>query len=104
MLAAWKEKGIKPPKGFEEELEDAEVEDAPELSWLETQYLLVFNMVATCRPIAFGGALPLPYTAICDVLDRNGWSGSEFQTAVYVVHQMDQELLRIWDAELESKK
>jgi hypothetical protein len=99
MLKVWEERGQKPPLSFEQELEGEGSADQPELSWLEQQYLLVFNMASTCRPVAFSGCLPLPYLTMRGILDREGWSGSEAESAMYVVRKMDEEIMRIWDSE-----
>jgi hypothetical protein len=97
LQAAWKEKGKAAPKQFQEELDDAM--DVPELSWLEQQYLQVFNMAATCRPSAFGGVAPLPYLVVAEVLDRNGYVGEDFRTAMYVIGELDKVVVEHYSKE-----
>ena len=93
MTAAWAEKGVAVPAEYLEAVEEEGVAEAPELDWLEQQYVSLFNEASTCRPPAFNGAVPIPYTAIAEVLDRNGWAGAEFTTAVYLLRKMDSEML-----------
>lgn len=95
----WAERGQKAPAQFEQEIEATDVVDAPELSWLEQHYLLLFNMAASCRTFSFGGALPIAYTAIADVLDRNGLTGTEHASALFVIRRMDEEVLQLWEKE-----
>ena len=87
LQAAWKEKGKAAPKAFEDELEDAL--DAPELSWVERQYLDMFNLAQSCRPASFSGVMPIPYLVVAEVLERNGYYGSDAKNALYVISAMD---------------
>jgi hypothetical protein len=93
MQAAWKERGQKPPVHFQEVIEEEGLDDQPELDYLEMGYLRIYNAAATCRPSAYGGVLPLPYTVIAEVLDRHLYGGSEFETAMQVVRAMDEVVL-----------
>ena len=100
MEAAWAEKGVEVPAEYREAVEEEGLIDAPELDWLEQQYVALFNEASTCRPPAFSGAVPIPFTALAVVLDRNGWSGAEFTTAIYLLRAMDAEML---DADADHK-
>lgn len=93
MVRAWKERGQEVPEAYRETLEEEGRDDEPELCWLEQQYLALFNVASTCRPAGMGGVLPLPFTAIAEVLDRHGWEGAEFHTAAHVLRAMDTEML-----------
>jgi hypothetical protein len=88
-VAAWKERGQKPPKQFVEAVSEEGLEDEPELDWVEQQIVVLFSVASTCRPVSMGGALPIPYTAVAEVLDRHGWSGPEFHTAAHLLRLMD---------------
>lgn len=93
LVAAWKEKGIPVPASYQEALEEEGQDEEPELDWLEQQYLVLFNAASTCRPVGAVGALPLPFTAMADVLDRHGWSGTEFMTAMHMMRALDEVML-----------
>jgi hypothetical protein len=99
MRKAWAERGQKPPASFEQELEAENAIEAPELTWLEQHYLVLFNMASSCRPVAFSGVLPIPYLVIADVLDRNLLTGTEHATALFVIRRLDEEIMKLWDIE-----
>ena len=94
MRKVWEERGQKPPAAFEREVEDEDGDPTrPELDWLEQQYLVLFQLASTCRPVSFGGLLPIPFTAVAEVLERHDWTGAEFRTAAHLIRQLDSEVL-----------
>lgn len=90
MLAAWKEAGIEPPEEFRE----TSIVNPPDLSYLEYQYFGLYREAATCRVYSgMGQPLPIPFTAIDAVCRRWGFEGSDFQTALRVIRDMDEDEL-----------
>lgn len=83
---------------------DEPAADAPELDLLEVRYLDLFNDASTCRPASMGGALPIPATAIRQVVRDRGWEGVEAETACWLIRQLDAEVLAHWKTEADKKK
>ena len=96
MLAAWKEAGVEPPAEFLEPKYDL----GPELSYLDLQYLMAYQEAASCRQIGgMGGIGPIPFTAIDSVAQRFGFSNSEFLSLVWVIRNVDIEVLKLYSKE-----
>lgn len=65
----------------------------PKLNLATTFYLEVYNLLGTCRAIGFGGAGPIPYTAISQYCKDHSIEGDEMQMLIQVVMRLDEATL-----------
>ena len=57
-------------------------------------YIDAFRELSTCRPSGFGIS-PIPFVAIVEYAKLYGIEGEEFDDFLYIIREMDSELIRL---------
>ncbi len=73
------------------------VANAPELLPGLELYWVAYQDLSTCRPAGFGGAYPIPYTAILDWATASGLDEEQVSTLVRFIRKMDVAFLKWYE-------
>ncbi len=52
-------------------------------------YWMAFHDLITCRPMGFGGPLPIPWTVLNEYAERYGLEGFFYDEFIYIIKELD---------------
>ncbi len=66
-------------------------------------YWEAYSDLSTCRPVSFGGPLPIPWSAIREYAEAHDLDGEQTESMEFLVRRMDAEFLKWYEARYGSK-
>ncbi len=79
------------------------IENAPSLFMGLELFWEAYADLSTCRPVSFGGPLPIPWSAIRDYAEAHDFDEEQAETLELLVRRMDSEFLKWHEAKYGSQ-